>query len=119
MVVKDPDAEVLKSHNQNPSEEAGPDAPNILSDNENSGKSGENAEDHDLTPIESSTKSYRYKSVIDALLWAPPWCRWHKESPPKFGMPLNILFAFAGTFTVCSGPQSIPTYPLGCGTSLI
>ncbi|KAJ5650860.1 uncharacterized protein N7484_004583 [Penicillium longicatenatum] len=103
MEGKDPDAEVLKSHNQNSSEEAGPDAPNILSDDtDKSGESGENAEDNDFTPNESSMKSNCWKPIIDALLWAPPWCRWHKESPPKFGMPLNILFAFAGTFTVAN-----------------
>lgn len=112
MESKDPDAGVLRSHNHNSSEEAGPDAPNIPSDTENSGESGENAEDNDLTPKASSTKSNRWKSITDALLWAPPWCRWDKESPPKFGMPLNILFAFAGTFTVCSGLMPIPTYPL-------
>jgi hypothetical protein len=113
MEGKDPDAEVLKYHNQNSSEEAGPDAPNILSDDtDKSGESGENAEDNDFTPNESSMKSNCWKPIIDALLWAPPWCRWHKESPPKFGMPLNILFAFAGTFTVCSGPKPIPTYPI-------
>ncbi|KAJ5547588.1 hypothetical protein N7513_004822 [Penicillium frequentans] len=102
MESKDSDAGVLRSHNQSSSEEAGPDAPNILSDTENSGESGENAEDNDLTPKEPSTKSSRWDFIINALLWAPPWCRWSKENPPKFGMPLNILFAFAGTFTVAN-----------------
>lgn len=113
MEGKDSDAEALKSHNRNLSEEAGPDAPTILSDIENSGESGEKAEDNDFTPKASLTKSNSWKFIIDALLWAPPWCRWHKESPPRFGMPLNILFAFAGTFTVCSEPKPLSTYPLG------
>lgn len=37
---------------------------------------------------------------LNILLWTPPWCRWDPENPPKFGLPLNFLFAFAGTFTV-------------------
>ncbi|KAJ6095536.1 hypothetical protein N7486_006282 [Penicillium sp. IBT 16267x] len=102
MEEKDPETKELKSHNQNSSEEAGPDAPIIIADTENSGESGENAEDNDSTPNEPLTNSNRWKPLINALLWAPPWCRWHKESPPKFGMPLNILFAFAGTFTVAN-----------------
>lgn len=112
MEGKDLDAEALKSHNHNSSEEPGPDTPNILSDTENSGKSGENAEENDLTPQASLMKSNPWEPIVNTILWAPPWCRWHKESPPKFGMPLNILFAFAGTFTVCAQPKPIPTYPL-------
>lgn len=34
--------------------------------------------------------------------WMPPWCRWDKESPPEFSIGLNILFAFAGAFTVAN-----------------
>ncbi|KAJ5646470.1 Major facilitator superfamily domaingeneral substrate transporter [Penicillium lividum] len=105
MVMKDPETGLLNTPNTNPPEEAGPQTPNILSngdENSGKGKSGEKAEDTDLTPTESLSKPNRWKSIIDALLWAPPWCRWDKENPPKFGMPLNILFAFAGTFTVAN-----------------
>ncbi|KAL5334166.1 MFS general substrate transporter [Aspergillus crustosus] len=39
---------------------------------------------------------------IKALLWAPPNCRWDPDNPPKFNILLNLLFAFAGTFTVAN-----------------
>ncbi|KAL4869874.1 hypothetical protein BDV12DRAFT_195882 [Aspergillus spectabilis] len=39
---------------------------------------------------------------VKALLWAPPQCRWDPDNPPKFNIFLNILFAFAGTFTVAN-----------------
>lgn len=42
-----------------------------------------------------------WQTTINALLWMPPWCRYDEKNPPKFGLLLNILFAFAGTFTVC------------------
>jgi len=34
--------------------------------------------------------------------WTPPNCRWDPENPPKFSMSLNVLFAFAGAFTVAN-----------------
>ncbi|KAL4789172.1 major facilitator superfamily domain-containing protein [Aspergillus venezuelensis] len=40
--------------------------------------------------------------LIRAILWAPPHTRWNPDSPPKFNMALNLLFAFAGTFTVAN-----------------
>ncbi|KAK5169464.1 uncharacterized protein LTR77_005440 [Saxophila tyrrhenica] len=36
------------------------------------------------------------------IFWVPPNCRWDPEEPPKFSMALNILFAFAGAFTVAN-----------------
>lgn len=46
---------------------------------------------------QSSKKESWLKSI---LFWSPKWCRWDEQNPPKFGLPLNILFACAGTFTV-------------------
>ncbi|KAJ6161264.1 hypothetical protein N7470_004660 [Penicillium chermesinum] len=43
-----------------------------------------------------------WHTIVDALLWMPRWCRYDETNPPKFGLPLNILFAFAGTFTVAN-----------------
>lgn len=40
--------------------------------------------------------------LVNALLWAPPQCRWNPDNPPKFNILLNALFAFAGTFTVAN-----------------
>jgi predicted MFS family arabinose efflux permease len=36
------------------------------------------------------------------ITWTPPNCRWDPENPPKFSMALNVLFAFAGAFTVAN-----------------
>ncbi|KAL2867387.1 MFS transporter [Aspergillus lucknowensis] len=40
--------------------------------------------------------------LIRSLLWSPPHCRWTPSNPPKFNILLNLLFAFAGTFTVAN-----------------
>ncbi|RDW88914.1 hypothetical protein BP6252_00946 [Coleophoma cylindrospora] len=38
----------------------------------------------------------------EAVSWTPQRCRWDPESPPTFSMALNLLFAFACTFTVAN-----------------
>ena len=43
-----------------------------------------------------------WRRVYDIAFWVPPRCRWDADRPPKFSMPLNILFAFAGAFTVAN-----------------
>ncbi|ETN45577.1 uncharacterized protein HMPREF1541_09409 [Cyphellophora europaea CBS 101466] len=40
--------------------------------------------------------------IWTVINWMPPWCRWDKEKPPEFSMGLNVLFAFAGAFTVAN-----------------
>ena len=60
---------------------------------------GETAQD-DEKP-EASKKS-RWKRAYDIISWTPPNCRWDPDKPPKFSMALNILFAFAGAFTVAN-----------------
>jgi hypothetical protein len=50
----------------------------------------------------SSRKSERLQQFLAILNWMPPWCRWDKDNPPKFSIWLNILFAFAGAFTVAN-----------------
>ncbi|PNS21724.1 Quinidine resistance protein 1 [Sphaceloma murrayae] len=40
--------------------------------------------------------------VLDILNWMPERCRWNPEKPPVFGTPMNVLFAFAGAFTVAN-----------------
>ncbi|KAF4632463.1 hypothetical protein G7Y89_g5676 [Cudoniella acicularis] len=42
------------------------------------------------------------KSCWKWITWTPKNCRWDPESPPKFSMGLNLLFGFAGTFTVAN-----------------
>ena len=41
-----------------------------------------------------------WQKIIDTITYTPPWCRWDPEKPPKFSIWHNILFAFAGAFTV-------------------
>lgn len=40
--------------------------------------------------------------VYQILSWTPPNCRWNPEHPPRFSLGLNILFGFAGAFTVAN-----------------
>lgn len=42
------------------------------------------------------------------LSWSPPRVRWDPDNPPKFSMALNVLFAFAGAFTVANLYYSHP-----------
>jgi hypothetical protein len=49
---------------------------------------------------ETTTKRRYWTGLMDVISWTPPRCRWDPENPFKFGLPLNILFAFSGTFTV-------------------
>jgi hypothetical protein len=50
----------------------------------------------------SSRLAPKWQQVLHLLNWMPPWCRWNPESPPVFSLPMNILFAFAGSFTVAN-----------------
>lgn len=40
--------------------------------------------------------------------WTPPRCRWDPKQPPVFSMWLNVLFGFAGAFTVANLYYSHP-----------
>src|SRR5437588_12021912 len=52
---------------------------------------------HDISePVPLWRKIYRIFS------WTPPRCRWDPDKPPQFSMALNVLFAFAGGFTVAN-----------------
>ncbi|KAI9686840.1 MAG: hypothetical protein M1822_002593 [Bathelium mastoideum] len=50
----------------------------------------------------SATERSLSGRIWDAVTWIPPRCRWDPEKPPEFSMPLNILFGFAGAFTVAN-----------------
>jgi len=50
----------------------------------------------------------RATKVYGILSWTPPMCRWDPDNPPKFSMALNVLFAFAGCFTVANLYYSHP-----------
>lgn len=47
-------------------------------------------------------KIRRLQRFLAVLNWMPPWCRWDRDKPPEFSIWLNILFAFAGAFTVAN-----------------
>ncbi|KAJ5543506.1 hypothetical protein N7461_009509 [Penicillium sp. DV-2018c] len=57
---------------------------------------------------EPTTGRPRWRRFIDIISWTPPRCRWNAEKPSKFGLPLNILFAFSATFTVANLYYSHP-----------
>lgn len=40
--------------------------------------------------------------IINILTWCPPRCRWDPDNPPQFSMFLNVIFGFAGAFTVAN-----------------
>jgi len=39
---------------------------------------------------------------LGRVFWTPPWCRYDPKHPPQFSILQNILFAFAGAFTVAN-----------------
>lgn len=54
-------------------------------------------------PIDERKERPNYwQGLLNGISWVPPRCRWNAENPSKFGLPLNILFAFSGAFTVCN-----------------
>ncbi|KAL9094777.1 MAG: hypothetical protein Q9165_003048 [Trypethelium subeluteriae] len=59
-----------------------------------------------VSPPPEDQKSVKERSlprrIWEVLTWTPPRCRWDPEKPPEFSMPLNILFGFAGAFTVAN-----------------
>ncbi|KAJ5861180.1 uncharacterized protein N7529_008490 [Penicillium soppii] len=57
---------------------------------------------------ETRNSSIYGKHILNIISWVPPRCRWDVENPSKFGLSLNILFAFSGTFTVANLYYSHP-----------
>jgi hypothetical protein len=59
----------------------------------------------DKTPGQDSA-AIRSRGLISRawkiITWTPPNCRWDPNMPPKFSIGLNLLFAFAGAFTVAN-----------------
>lgn len=49
-----------------------------------------------------STSPTRLRRILTILNWMPPWCRYDPKNPPKFSVFHNLLFAFAGAFTVAN-----------------
>ncbi|KAF2712102.1 MFS general substrate transporter [Pleomassaria siparia CBS 279.74] len=49
-----------------------------------------------------------WRRINTILSWTPPRCRWDPSNPPQFSMSMNVLFAFAGGFTVANLYYSHP-----------
>lgn len=59
---------------------------------------------HDSTKTDqASTKnSSIWRRIYNTIYWVPPQARFDPDAPPAFSMSLNVLFAFAGAFTVAN-----------------
>ncbi|RMY76443.1 hypothetical protein D0862_13743 [Hortaea werneckii] len=51
---------------------------------------------------ETSDQRSIWRRIYDTIYWTPPHLRWNPDKPPTFSMGLNILFGFAGAFTVAN-----------------
>jgi len=47
------------------------------------------------------------RNLLGKIFWTPPWCRYDPNSPPTFSLFQNVLFGFAGAFTVANLYYSI------------
>lgn len=56
---------------------------------------------HSLQQQKSQTSQpTRWRRILDVINWKPKRVRWDPQKPPKFNMAMNVLFGFAGAFTV-------------------
>ncbi|KAK5053749.1 hypothetical protein LTR84_001710 [Exophiala bonariae] len=56
--------------------------------------------EHDPKADNNSTTKSLPQNFIDFVTYIPPWCRYDPTQPPRFSIWYNVLFAFAGAFTV-------------------
>jgi hypothetical protein len=42
----------------------------------------------------------KLRKFLDIINWKPKRTRWNPDKPPVFSMWMNVLFGFAGAFTV-------------------
>lgn len=66
------------------------------------------AADHDDKHHTPTSSTPRWKKALQLLDWTPPSCRWDPDKPPVFSVAHNVLFAFAGSFTVSNLYYSYP-----------
>lgn len=60
------------------------------------------------TTTSSASKPSIWHQTYQTIFWVPPNCRWNPSKPPEFSIFLNILFGFAGAFTVANLYYSHP-----------
>ena len=56
----------------------------------------------------SQKKIAVWQRVFNIITYTPKRCRFNPDKPFKFSLPLNLLFAFAGCFTVANLYYSHP-----------
>ncbi len=61
-----------------------------------------NTSNDDIAKTDTEPAPSIWRRISDTIYWVPPNCRWDPDEPPRFSMALNILFAFAGAFTVAN-----------------
>jgi len=74
-------------------------------------KASSNNSIEEQSPQQSDTRECSrsiWRRGYDAVFWTPPRLRWNADEPPRFSMALNILFGFAGAFTVANLYYSHP-----------
>ena len=59
-------------------------------------------------PPHTTAKASHGRRILNILYWVPPRCRYNAAHPPRFTIWLNLLFAFAGAFTVANLYYSYP-----------
>ncbi|KAL8660002.1 MAG: hypothetical protein Q9202_006856 [Teloschistes flavicans] len=64
---------------------------------------------------ESCAPPTRWQRVLNLILYTPKRCRYDPTNPPRFSLPLNLLFGFAGAFTVANLYYSHPILHLLAG----
>jgi len=57
----------------------------------------QNLQQNEKTEAPPRTKWRRFLDVVN---WKPRRTRWNPDKPPVFNMAMNVLFGFAGAFTV-------------------
>ncbi|MCJ1333622.1 hypothetical protein MMC10_010322 [Thelotrema lepadinum] len=65
---------------------------------------GEHCDDSPSPPAKQSL----WNKAYNLLTYTPKWARYDPADPPRFSMSLNVLFGFAGCFTVASLYYSHP-----------
>ncbi|KAL8776803.1 MAG: hypothetical protein Q9194_002936 [Teloschistes cf. exilis] len=67
------------------------------------------------TKDESSINPKTWQKALSLALYTPKRCRYDPANPPRFSLPLNLLFGFAGAFTVANLYYSHPILHLLAG----
>lgn len=67
-----------------------------------SGSEGQRIQEKD------TKKNTTWRRIYNVITYTPPRCRWDPQKPLAFSMALNVLFGFAGAFTVANLYYSHP-----------